>query len=119
MSTPPSVPSPPPPDHGDAGRAVVALVLARTTEAVDAVAARLAEAGFTCGPASGPTFAVEAPVATFEETFGIAPVPAVDGGWTTELGDELPLSGLPEALQEQLVAVALERPVELHGPGPG
>lgn len=116
MSTPPSVP--PPPEHGDEGRAVVALVLARTTEAVDAVAGRLAEAGFACGPASGPTFAVEAPVATFEDTFGIAPVPADDGGWTTELGDELPLSALPEDLQQQLVAVAFERPVELHGPEP-
>lgn len=117
MSVPPSVPSPPP-DHGDGGRAVVALVLARTTEAVDAVAGRLTEAGFACGPASGPTFAVEAPVATFEDTFGVAPVPAADGGWTTEVGDELPLSGLPEDLQRELFAVALERPAELHGPEP-
>jgi hypothetical protein len=106
-----------PEDPGE-GRAVVAVVLASSPESVEEVATRLAEAGFAVGPASGPTFAVEAAVVTYEATFGVAPVPADDGGWTTEEGDELPLGQLPEDLRQQLVAVAFERPAELHGPGP-
>ena len=98
---------------------VVALVLSRSTDTVEQVRARFAEAGFACGPASGPTFAIEAPTRTFEQVFGALPEIADDGGWTTDGGDELPLSPLPQDLRDQLVAVALERPVELHADGAG
>lgn len=97
--------------------AVVALVLARSSAAVDQVRSRFAEAGFAVGPASGPTFAIEAPTGTYERTFGAVPVTAGDGGWTTDGGDEFPLAALPAELRQQIVAVALERPVELHAGG--
>lgn len=93
---------------------VVAIVLVRSPDAVRTAAARFAGAGFTVGPASGPTFSIEAPTGTFERTFGVAPVPAGDGGWTTGWGDEFPLSGLADDLRRVLIAVSLERPVGLH-----
>jgi hypothetical protein len=96
---------------------VVALVLSRSTQAVQEVRSRFAAAGFTVGPASGPTFAVEAPAARFRDVFGVTPVLADDGGWTTDQGDEFPLHQLPDALRRDVVAVALERPAELHGSG--
>ncbi|MFK5633823.1 hypothetical protein [Ornithinimicrobium sp. LYQ103] len=101
------------------GESVVAIVLARSTDTVQTVEERFAEAGFTVGPASGPTFSIQAPAATFESAFGERPVHADDGGWTTGQGDEMPLTALADDLQHELVAVAFERPVELHDEGDG
>ena len=94
---------------------VVAVVLSRSTQAVQGVRSQFAAAGFTVGPASGPTFSIEAPIARFTDSFGVTPVRADDGGWTTDQGDEFPLDRLPAALRQDLTAVALERPAELHG----
>lgn len=78
------------------------------------VAAVLEEAGFTVGPASGPTLSITAPPAVFSRLFAAEPVRAEDGGWTSERGDSLPLDALPEQLREVVHAVVLERPAELH-----
>jgi hypothetical protein len=94
---------------------VVAVVLSRSTHTVQGVRSQFAAAGFTVGPASGPTFTIEAPIARFKDSFGATPVPADDGGWTTDQGDEFPLDGLPDALRQEVTAVALERPAEMHG----
>lgn len=102
-----------PPDEAS----VVALVLARSTDAAQEATADFAESGFTVGPPSGPTFAIEGSPATFEDVFGTAPVLAGDGGWTTDRGDDFPLDRLPDRLRQQVAAVALERPAELHGFG--
>ena len=105
---------------GGAGdETVVAIVLARSTDTVQTVEERFAEAGFTVGPASGPTFSIEGPTATFESAFGERPVHADDGGWTTGQGDEMPLTALSDDLQGEVVAVAFERPAELHGDAGG
>lgn len=93
---------------------VVAIVLAHSAAPVAALRTRFADAGFTVGAAGGPTFAIEASAAVFEQAFGTVPLDAGDGGWTTASGDELPLAALPAAVREQLVAVAFERPFELH-----
>lgn len=114
MTPPPHAPTPDP--DGDPGEDVVAVVLSRSSETVQEVRIRFATAGFTVGPASGPTFAVQAPTRTFVRAFGVLPLRAGDGGWTTEGGDELPLGGLPGDLRREVAAVALERPSELHGP---
>lgn len=105
-------------ESSDGGSDVVAIVLARSAQAVQDVMSRFASAGFTVGPASGPVFAVWAPRARYRETFGAEPVPAADGGWTTEVGDEFPLDRLPEAWRREVTAVALERPAELHAADP-
>ncbi|WP_152188271.1 S8 family serine peptidase [Georgenia satyanarayanai] len=78
------------------------------------VAAVLGRAGFTVGPASGPTFSIAGPPAVFARVFAAEPVRAQDGGWTSERGDSLPLDELPEELREVVRAVVLERPAELH-----
>ncbi|WP_454085842.1 S8 family serine peptidase [Georgenia sp. Marseille-Q6866] len=78
------------------------------------VAAALGQAGFTVGPASGPTLSIAAPPAVFARVFATEPVRADDGGWTSERGDSLPLDALPEPLREVVRAVVLERPAELH-----
>ena len=93
---------------------VVALVLSRSTPAAEKVRSQFAAVGFTVGPASGPTFAIEGPTTRFRNSFGPTPVRADDGGWTTDQGDELPLDRLPAALREDVAAVAFERPAELH-----
>ena len=81
---------------------------------VEQVRETLAHAGFRVGHPSGPTMAIEAPGEVFGCVFGIEPVRATDGGWTSEQGDELPLHQLPPALRRVISAVVLERPVELH-----
>ncbi|MCM3661417.1 S8 family serine peptidase [Georgenia satyanarayanai] len=78
------------------------------------VAAALERAGFTVGPASGPTLSITAPPAVFARAFATEPVRADDGGWTSERGDSLPLDRLPAQLREVVRAVVLERPAELH-----
>jgi hypothetical protein len=94
---------------------VVAVVLSRSTQAVQRVRSQFAAAGFVVGPASGPTFSIEAPIAQFRDTFGTTPMRADDGGWTTDQGDEFPLDVLSDTLRQDVAAVALERPAELHG----
>ncbi|PYF97234.1 Subtilase family protein [Georgenia satyanarayanai] len=78
------------------------------------VAGALGQAGFTVGPASGPTLSIAAPPAVFARVFAAEPVRADDGGWTSAQGDSLPLDALPEKLREVVRAVVLERPAELH-----
>ena len=92
-------------------------MLAGSSDGVEEARTRFAGLGFAVGPASGPTFAIEEPGETFERTFDAVPVTAGDGGWTTDGGDELPLAALAPELRERIVAVALERPVELHADG--
>lgn len=102
-------------DGSDPGDEIgVAVVLTASSDLVPFAQDRLAEAGLTVGPASGPTFWVEGSADTFEEVFGARPVAVDDGGWATQDGDELPLTALAADLQEALVAVAFERPAELH-----
>lgn len=106
---------PTPPREEVDGGTVVALVLSSSV-AVGEAQRLLAAAGFSVGPPSGPTFAIQASVEQFTRTFGVAPVRAPDGGWTTGAGDELPLDGLGEPLRTALTAIAFERPAELLGP---
>ena len=96
---------------------VVALVLSRSNDAVEKVRSAFATAGFTAGPASGPTFSIAAPATHFRRFFGPTPVRADDGAWTTEQGDELPLDQISNDLRQDVAAVAFERPAELHGFG--
>ena len=98
---------------------VVALVLATSDDAVASVREWFAAAGFAAGPASGPTLVVTGPADLYATALGARPVPAGDGGWTTAAGDELPLDRLPPTVRATVRAVALERPVELHGPPQG
>lgn len=81
------------------------------------VSARLAASDFQVGAASGPTLSIEASVTVFREMFGVGPVRAADGGWTTAVGDELPLDALPPELRALVLRVVLERPAEMHGGG--
>ena len=122
-------------EHSDDGATVVAVVMlqpasgtavsvhtaatsgdwlpARRT--VAEVSTRLAASGFRVGAASGPTMTIEASVAVFRAVFGAGPVRAEDGGWTTAVGDELPLGPLPPEVRGLVRSVVLERPAELHG----
>ena len=106
--------------HAPSGEGTSTFSAATSSEWVPAagtvreVAAALGEAGFTVGPASGPTLSIAAPPAVFARVFATEPVRADDGGWTSEQGDSLPLDQLPEPLREVVRAVVLERPAELH-----
>jgi hypothetical protein len=95
---------------------MVVLVLAVSEDIVPLVQEWFATAGFRTGPASGPTFAAEGQPELIADIFGAQPVPAADGGWTTDVGDEFSLDRLPRLIREQVTAVTLERPSELHGP---
>lgn len=95
---------------------VVALILADSTSALAPAREWFATEGFAVGPAAGPTFAVEGAVELFTEALGVRPVPAADGGWTTDSGDEIPRDRLPAALRDTVTAVAFERAAELHNP---
>lgn len=105
-----------PSDGGAFDAPTVATLQGRQPEpgTVTDVADALTRAGFRVSPPSGPTLAIAAPPAVFRRTFGVEPVPAEGGGWTTPGGDDLPVDVLPEALAARVQAVSLERPVELH-----
>jgi hypothetical protein len=74
-----------------------------------------AEAGFEVGDVVGNSFAITAPVSTFEKIFGtrlkktkrsVRSAAAADN----PLGNELPLASLPKDLAESLIAVTFSPP---------
>jgi len=106
-----------PVDESTDAPVVVALVLSRSSDAAEKVRSAFAIAGFTVGPASGPTFSIAAKATHFTHFFGPTPARADDGAWTTDQGDELPLDRITDDLRQDVAAVAFERPAELHGFG--
>ena len=76
------------------------------------------QAGFDSGEVVGPTFSITAPIAAFEEAFGVAVHPAEGGGFVAAARDgihgtyELPLDRLPGGLVELVLAVTFEPPAQ-------
>ncbi len=91
--------------------------------AEDAAAAQAAfrAAGFEVGPVVGISFSITAPLARFEQVFGVPlrvderGAVAAGTGAAPAGGTELPLDRLPGEARERVQAVAFTPPADLHG----
>jgi hypothetical protein len=77
--------------------------------------------GFVVGPLVANNFSIEAPVATFEEYFGVRLVARPSSGMQIEGVEgasafELPRNALPDPVRDKVTAVLFTRPPDF-GPG--